>query len=296
MADTFFAVRNCQAMAIRLDPTDIRGEGSPARPILYLPLQLQMTPTKGERGEVNYTLLRLAGALSSPAAAGEFTGFEMGPLLQQSHSDPFYRQLTATPALDHARIKQFEDGRSDSDAHFLIRFSGLLWFAEDKQFQLVANSSPLEVNVPRSHWVDHVLMRWGLSSVKLIAIRFPRGEAGENYRISYERVEAAEKLFANALYKEVLTELRRAFEALARSHGYGSPDKAFFEHLFEGFHSEKKEKARDALLNMYRFLHLGPHEPAVSLEERGQPAISRCDARFALTATHTILEYITSNI
>jgi hypothetical protein len=292
MAESFFNVRNYQVVTLRVDPTEVRGGGSPARPVLYLPLKVQILPTRGEQSDVNYFLLRLAGRLESPAI-GEFAEFELPPVLEESRADPYFRQLDVKVVLDHARIRQFEDTRSGANAQFAVSFSALIWFPEDRKFEKTFSNSPLQVIVPRSHWVDDVLSRWGLSSMKMVEITFPASKVGETFRSAYARVEGAEKLFANGHYKQVLTELRLAFEGLANSLGFEKRMKDPFEHLLAEFGAEKKEKAREAVLNLYRFLHLGPHEQAQSPESAEEPAIRRSDARFALVMTYAVFEYIT---
>jgi hypothetical protein len=150
--------------------------------------------------------------------------------------------------------------------------------------------------VPRSHWIDKVLSAWNLSKIKVVEIKFPGNAAGENFRTAYARVEEAEKLFAHGHYKPVLTALRLSFEALAKSFGAEKAGKEFFESLFASTNPEKKEKACNALNNIYRFLHLGPHEQVDHQGSNGQAAITRQDARFALTLAHAIFEYITPDI
>jgi len=155
------------------------------------------------------------------------------------------------------------------------------------------SSGYLEVKVPQSDWTQRVSSVWNLSSTKVIEIVFPKGTAGENFRASYARVEEAEKLLASGHYKQVLTSLRLSFEALAKSHGYENPGKDFFESLFASSHQEKKEKIRDALTGIYRFLHLGPHEQANHPSSNAQPVVTRQGAQLALTLTYAIFEYIT---
>ena len=149
--------------------------------------------------------------------------------------------------------------------------------------------------VPKSHWVEGVLSVWNLSNIKVVEIQFPKGTAGENCRASCARVEKAERLFASGQYKQVLTTLRLSFEALANSLGFEGQDhvKKCFEFLFASSHSEKKEKAREALTGIYRFLHMGPHEQASPPDSNAQPVVTRQDARFALTLAYAIFEYIT---
>jgi hypothetical protein len=190
--------------------------------------------------------------------------------------------------LDRVRIRQFEDARAGTDAHLVLYFSGLVWYAQ--KFQTVQCDSSLEVAVPRSHWADRVLPLWGLSDVRVVEITFPKSETGENFRAAHLRVEAAEKLFANAQYKQALAELYSSFEGLANSMGFAKPDQQFFAGLLGELHPAKKAKAKLALDYLCEFLQLGRHEVKEAPESF---AISRSDARFALIMSQAVLEYIT---
>jgi len=290
MPDTFFRIRNCEVLKVSLEHTGMRGTGSAARPILCLPLKLQIMPTRGQQGDVNYILLRLAGSLSSPSIP-EFAEFEVGPTVEESRADAYYiRQLDVQVELDHSRVRQFEDVRSGQNAQLAVNFSALVWFPQEQKFEKVYSNSPLQVVVPRSHWADEVLSRWGLSDVRIVEIRFPKSEAGKDFRAAYSHVEAAEKLFANGQYKQVLAELYSCFEGLAKSMNLGKPDQQFFAELLGELHPTKKESAKRALDNLCDFLHLGRHEAKEAPEAFG---ISRSEARFALIVSQAVLEYIT---
>jgi hypothetical protein len=147
--------------------------------------------------------------------------------------------------------------------------------------------------IPRSHWVDEVVAPWGLSSVKVIEVAFPASAVGENYRAAYRMVEAAERFFPNGQYKQALAELYSAFESLAKSQGFSKPDQQYFASVLADQHPTKKESLKLALDKLCDFLHLGRHEPKDSPETF---VISRRDARFALTMTQAVFEYITAAV
>ena len=197
--------------------------------------------------------------------------------------------------LDRQRVKRFEDARAGGNAHFQLALSYLIWYPAEQRFEANVAAGSLDVVVPRSQWVDKVLSAWNLASVKVIEIAFAGDTAGENFRTSYARVEEAEKLFASGQYKQVLTSLRLAFEALALNFGFEGQErvKQCFEHLFASAHPEKKQKARDALTGIYKFLHMGPHEQGNPPEATPQPVVTRQDARFALTLAYSVFQYIT---
>jgi hypothetical protein len=241
---------------------------------------------------VQYTLVRLAGNLLNQPL-GEFASFDVGPLAEVPNPEPFFRHQEAFVALDRQRIRRFEDTRAGNEAYFQIMLSCLVWYPAQQKFEVTRSSGHLEVKVPQSHWAEKVISVWNLSNIKVVEIEFPKGAAGENFRASYARVEEAEKLLASGQYKQVLTTLRLSFEALANSLGFERRVKECFESLFASSHPDKKEKARDALTGIYKFLHLGPHEQVNQPVSSAQPVVTRQDARFALTLAYAIFEYIT---
>jgi len=292
MSEVWLPVGGRNVITVRLEPNNVQGRDVAGQPALYLPLQLQLLPA-GQQKDVEYTLVRLAGKLLSQPL-GEFASFDVGPLAEVPNPEPFFRHQEALVAFDRRQISRFEETRAEKDAYFQVMLTGLLWYPAQQKFEVTRSSSGfLELSVPRSHWIDRVLSAWNLTRIKVVEIKFPGSAAGENFRNSYSRIEEAERLFASAQYKQVLTTLRLSFEGLAKSLGFQAAGKEFFESLFASAHPEKREKARDALTGIYRFLHLGPHEQASHPDSGVQPVVTRQDARLALTLTHAIFEYIT---
>lgn len=289
MPEILFNVGNFQVITLRLEPTDVFGSGSPAWPRLSFRFQIQLLPAGDKGAQFDYVLVRLAGQVETPTI-GQFAEFDVGPIVEESREYPYFHQLYVNAELSHARIRQFEDARSGRDPQLHVRFSGLAWLVQKQKFERVDSGGLLQIGVPRSHWADQVLSRWGLSDIKIIEIGFPKSEAGDNFRAAYSQVESAEKLFANAQYKQTLAELYSAFEKLAQSLGYGKPDQSFFASLLSDLHPVKKEATKLGLDKLCDFLHLGRHEPKESPETF---QISRSDARFALTMAHAVFEYIT---
>jgi hypothetical protein len=292
MAETYLNVRNHGSLTVRLDPTAVRGDGSVARPVLVLPLELQILSIEEEQRIIGYTLLRFAGVLKIKGAE-TLAEFEAGPLAEGSTPTASYRRLYIEVPLDFPGIKKFEDARAGSDAFISLSLSGLVWLPKEAKFEKITSASDLQFSIPRSTWADRVLPGWGLSNVKLVEIRFPTTQVGDTLRTAYGRVENAEKLFANTLYKQALTELRVGFEALAEGLGFEKRIKDCLEHLLSDLQGERKEKALDAANALYRFLHLGPHFDSGSLPPSEEPRGLRRDARFALVTTLAVFEYIT---
>ena len=171
------------------------------------------------------------------------------------------------------------------------------WYPVGQKFQTTNSSGYLDVVVPKSHWAEKVVAPWNLFHIKVVEIQFPKSAAGENFRASYARIEEAERQFANGQYKQVLATLRLSFEGLAISLGFDAKERGVvgqcFESLFASSHPEKREKAREMLNGIYKFLHLGPHEQNNQASAVAGAVVSRSDARFALTLAYAIFEYIT---
>jgi hypothetical protein len=172
--------------------------------------------------------------------------------------------------------------------------SALVSLPGEPKFEVARPSfGQLEAVVPRSFWIDNVLSHWNLSKTKVVEITFLDGAAGDKFRNAYARVEQAERQLASGEYNQTLTILRMAFEGLAKDSGFPSAGKDFFDSLFVTVHPDKKEKARDALNGIYRFMHLGPHEQSGQTNANGEPVVNRQDARFALILAQAAFGYMT---
>lgn len=285
MSEITFEATNLQIITARVEPNKLQGRDVAGIPMLYIPLQLQLIHG-GQKRDVEYTIVRLAGTLQNQWL-NEFAYFEVSPLALVPSTTPYFRQQDVLIGLDRARVRQFEDARDGREARFQVVLSCLVWYPSRLAFEMTRGSGPLDVIVPTSQWADTVVSKWGISRTRLVQIEFPTGETGDAFRTAYARVEEAEKFFLNGQYKQVLTGLRLSFEALAKGLGFERVGGELLESLFANFPEEKKQKACQALLNLYRFLHLGPHE------QTDGPTISRQDARFALTMVFTVFEYIT---
>jgi hypothetical protein len=293
MSEVILSVATRGVITARLESDGVHGRNWGGQPMLYLGTQLQLLPA-GEQGQINYTVLRLGGKLQTQLL-GEFAGFEVEPLTLVSNAQPFFRQQDILVPLDRLRVEHFESTRAGNDARFQINITALVWSSGEPKFEVARpQSGQLEVVVPRSLWIDNVLSHWNLSKTKVIEITFSNGAPGEKFRNAYARLEQAEKQFASGEYKQTLTSLRMAFEGLAKDSGFPSAGKDFFDALFVSVHPDKKEKARDALNGIYRFMHLGPHEQS-SQPSNGEPVVNRQDARFALILAQAAFGYMTAD-
>jgi len=149
----------------------------------------------------------------------------------------------------------------------------------------------LQLQVPRSHWIDNVLNRWNVSDLRLLEITAPTNGRKE-LAVAYTRLEKAERLYRTGDYPHVLTELRSALAAVAACYSAQQADKNTFDRMLINSHPKVREKLREAFHDFAGFLHLGPHEPSPTPES--PVPISRHDARLALVTTHAIFEYFAS--
>ena len=116
MAETYLNVRSYGVLTVSVDPTAVRGQGSPARPVLYLPLEQQIRSIKGPQEATEYTVIRMAGVVRM--GGGEtLADFDAGPLVQDSTLDARPQQLHVEVVLDFPKIKMFEDARGESDSN-----------------------------------------------------------------------------------------------------------------------------------------------------------------------------------
>src|SRR5712692_9788270 len=98
MAEAYLNVRSYGVIGVRIDPTTVRGDGSPARPMLRLPLELQVLSIQGEQQTIDYAVLRMAG-VAKMRSMETLAEFDAGPLVEDSTSRAFYRQLSIEVAL-----------------------------------------------------------------------------------------------------------------------------------------------------------------------------------------------------
>ena len=162
MNETYLNVRSYGVLTVKVDPTAVRGQGSPSRPVLYLPFEEQVCSIKGPLEATEYTVIRMAGILKM--GGGEtLADFDAGPLVQDSTLDAVPQQLSVEVVLDFPKIKKFEDARGGSDAFLSLGLSGIAWFPKLAKFERIMSESDLQLKIPRSIWVDQVLPPWRLA-------------------------------------------------------------------------------------------------------------------------------------
>jgi len=285
MAETTFQIGNYSAIRFRLEPTEIYGSGNATSPILSLRFKIQL-PSVAAQPPIDYTMIRLAGRLMSGNHAEQLATFEAPPLAEESGPQNYERQFQVDVPIRLHEAKRIEDLRDGKDPHFQISLSGLVHI-RNKGFELLRDAA-INVTVPRSHWIDHVLNIWGISELQLLQVKMPTSTRKE-LAAARERLAKAEQLYRLGDYSHVLTSLRLAFEAFAEAYGANRADRNLFDKLLADKNAEVREKVRDSFDYIYRLLNVGPHEPTPVGNQ--QVPIGRNEARFALVASHAVFEY-----
>lgn len=286
MAETYFNIKNRSVLRVRLEPTEIFGTGSSTFPALTLQMKLQLLPIQLDP-IVNYTLLRLAGKLTSANENAESATFEAPPLAETSNTNSYERQLSVSVPLNIRQVKRIEELRDGQNPVFNLTLTGLAALQPSNEFEHLRDIM-LQVQVPRSHWIDHVLNRWNVSDLRLLEIKSPTTGRKE-IALAYSRLTEAERFYRTGDYPQVLTELRSAFTAVAECYSAQQADKNTFDKMLINTHPKVREKLRESFHDFAAFLHLGPHEPNPTPEV--PVPISRHDARLALVMAHAIFEY-----
>jgi hypothetical protein len=289
MAEDCFAVYGRSVLRVRLEPTEIFGTGSSVFPALTLQLKLQLLPTQIQSSLVNYTLVRLAGKLHFANDNTHLASFEAPPLAETSDANSREHHLQVDVPLDIRQIKRIEELRDGKDLILRLILSGLVALQGSGEFVRLQEIA-LQLQVPRSYWIDRALNPWKISDLRLLEINAPTNRQKEIVS-AQQKLTKAEQFYRTGDYPQVLTELRNAFDAMLES-PQQSP-KATLEKMLVNAHPKVREQLQKTFLSFRDLLHLGPHEPS-STPEVPVP-ISRHDARFALVTAHAIFEYFASD-
>jgi hypothetical protein len=287
MAETTFQIGNYSAIKLRLEPTEIYGSANSTSPILTLQLKMQL-PSISAQPAIDYTMIRLAGRLK--IGHEQLAVFEALPMVEASSAQGYEHQFQVEVPLGIREAKRIEDLRDGKDPRFRISLSGLA-HVHNKGFELLRESA-IDIIIPRSHWIDHVLSVWGISDLQLLEIKMPSSTRKE-FATAQGRLAKAEQLYRVGDYPHVLTSLRLAFEALAEAYGASRADRNLFDKMLSGNHPEIREKLCASFDYIYRLLNAGPHEPTPTANE--QLPIGRNEARFALVAAYAVFEYFSGN-
>jgi len=286
MAEISFSVKGNGVLRVRLEGGDITGMGSPAYPLLMLPLKMQLLPL----GPLQYTLLRLGGKIYVSNENDALATFENAPMAEESMSNPYDRPVNLTVPLTLTQIKHIEDLRAGGNLAMRVALTGLVALKPNNEFERL-QEVVLQLSIPRSHWIDTTLKAWRVSDLRLLEVNFP-AEGPKEIALAKERLVDAEQLYRMGDYPHALTALRLAFAAIAEFYSTKRAGKDMFEQMLVNTHPDVQEKLGIAFNGFYRFLHLGPHAPAPT---SGVPIpISRQDVRLALVVTHAMFEYFSA--
>jgi len=253
MAEAYFNVKSRGVMRVRMEPTEIFGTGSATFPTLMLQLKLQLLPAQLQT-VVNYTLLRLAGKLAVGNENTDLASFEAPPLAEGSNTNSWERVLNVVVPLDIRQIKHIEELRDGKDLLLKFTLTGLVALEGNSEFERLQDIS-LQLQVPRSHWIDRALNVWRISDLRLLEINSPANGSKEVI-LGMARLAQAEQFYRTGDYPHVLTELRSAFAAVAESYSAQQADKNTFEKMLVNMSIRIRKCARSSATRFTTFAHI----------------------------------------
>jgi hypothetical protein len=184
---------------LRLDPTQVRGEGGLLSPALVLPLSVELEPQPAEQGlavmEVRAELSLGAGSAHAGSRLGESVrvrclGADRGlraSIPNSTTSDAADLRFALTPLQVHL----LDTGATQPNriANLLVRLEvEAAWVRDEPQHILGQSSgsaltllplawvraSEITLPVPRSEWAEAILPALGMDAIRLVGIRLPR--------------------------------------------------------------------------------------------------------------------------
>jgi len=226
MAETTFSLLG-NTQNVRIDPTDIRGEGKPNYPHLILPVRLSLNPMKRQPNPDQ--MFVLLSARSTITLIGQQSPFaEAINLIHQKIRYPNAQVvMNASFALDAQRIKSIEEDRKGNlKIHMTLEFHVI----PCETLELQKNGKPVAVDVlspdvetqttalqfeiPRSHWVDNVLSEMGALSLVSIEIPAVQNLIGPEFSKALVELEHAQKYYYAGDHDKAVAHCRTALEPL----------------------------------------------------------------------------------
>jgi hypothetical protein len=298
---------------LRLDPTQVRGEGGLASPALVLPLSVELEPQPPERRllvtEVRAELSLGAGTVHAGSRLGESVrvrgvGGASGvwasvPDSTVSHGAALRFSLTALQVhlLDTAAAPP------DRVVNLLVRFEVEAAWARDEAQDVLGHSSgsalellplawiraaEITLPVPRSEWAEGILPALGLDVLRLVAVRLPRrgGPLGDDLVAWFDQArhkfDAGDYRGAIERARDVRNVVEKRLQATRNDpvaakvgQARGLPDGARTTAFLDGVWQALAEATNEAH-------HAG----------RPDQAFTGPDARAVLLTTAVILEYL----
>lgn len=212
---------------------------------------------------------------------------------------PFYTLAPATTNpcyldadLDHFRLAQMEKLREGKDFKLQIRLSYIAEVQRQPPLQQPLKIQ-IEERVAKSDWAEKILPQLGFKEVALIEIpKIEKAEFGD----SILKLNEAWKQYSMGEYDKVLTECRKAMEALATAlRGKGFEREIEDEKGKRRVPDWRRALAHEAVGEIIESI-VRKHFSFVAPGSHYGKAINREDAEFALLLTHGLVNLISKKV
>lgn len=193
--------------------------------------------------------------------------------------------------LDHYKLHKIEQFRKGGDLKLILNARLILENLE-KPGQAIGNLSNLNVDIPKSEWVEKILPNIGFKDVSLIELP----KIIQQWQKIIEHTNEAWHQHSMGKYDKVLIECRKALEALGE------------EVKSKGFVKTKNESDEEKQVldwkGLFKSENLGDILGTINKKFNGflapaahtGKAINKEDADFALLVTHGIITLVTENL
>ncbi len=217
MSEADLIMRGCGGNKIRVEPTEIRAEGGPEYPRLIVFAKLDLNPIRGwQAGEQHFVILNFQCGLFLQGhqfkIADAISNFAPSKVLSSNTSSSYNIEFP----LDLYRIVKIEEKRRGDlrlrlDLRFLIGlYEPLVVQSGEKQrptdflTEFESPSTQINLEVPKSHWVEKVLPSLGYLEYFLVEI--PKGK--KVIQDAWNYLEKAESAFTRWETKAVFANCR----------------------------------------------------------------------------------------
>ncbi|GFP24771.1 hypothetical protein HKBW3S25_00208 [Candidatus Hakubella thermalkaliphila] len=216
---------------VRVEVTEIRGEGGPVYPQIAVPLEFVLSAAEERSGEIMfYDFLQVSGSLflQNPAVKIGDSKSEFSPYRVLSSNQSYTYRLEIP--LTQYRIERIEEARrGDIQLRLDIDTSVALY---NKPLRLTIQIGEpisegfvtgfkrarcsLNFAIPQSHWIDKVLPGLGYGKTRIIEIPLPEKAFPEIFPQALDELSHAQRYFNEGDYDKTVAHCRNAIEPVKK--------------------------------------------------------------------------------
>lgn len=194
--------------------------------------------------------------------------------------------------LDHYRLRKIEEGRGGRDFEARVDLRFIAEVIERNQPIKYPGKTSFYIRVSKSDWVESILPQLGYKDVSLIEIpRIKNPKFGD----AVSKLNEAWKMYCAGEYDKVLTECRKALEALGsvvKSEGFEKVEEKEGKSSMPDWekalgHKDVGGIVRTFVQKLHGFTSPGSHYGKV---------INREDAELAILCTHALVNYVAKRL